>query len=134
MLVSANTDFKTDIGFGLRNQSSILSTLQGKFGTSIVETTDKFCKWDFEDSDGNHYEMKSRRTSKGCYPTTLLPCHKVMKTQGKQFFVFRYTDKVCFIQYDKILFDTFETGLITDARTYQNDLHFYIPVGLLVDI
>ena len=134
MLVSANTNFQSDIGFGLRNQSSILCTLQGRFGTSIVETTDKFCKWDFEDSDGNHYEVKSRRTSKMCYPTTLLPCHKIMRTNAKQYFLFRYTDKLCFIQYDKILFDTFETGLITDARTQQNDLHFYIPVGLLIDV
>ena len=134
MLVSANTDFKTDIGFGLRNQSSILSTLHGKFGTSVVSTTDKFCKWDFEDSDGNHYEVKSRRTSKMCYKTTLLPCHKVMKTQGKQFFIFKFTNLMCFIQYDETLFDTFETGLITDARTRQNDLHFYIPVGLLIDV
>ena len=134
MLVSANTNFQSDITFGLKNQSSILSTLQGKFGTSIVETTDKFCKWDFEDSDGNHYEVKSRRTTKFCYKTTLLPCHKIMRTNAKQYFLFRYTDKVCFIQYDKILFDTFETGLITDARTQQNDLHFYIPVGLLIDV
>ena len=134
MLVSANTYFKTDITFGLKNQSSILSTLQGKFGTSIVETTEKFAKWDFEDEAGNHYEVKSRRTSKLCYPTTLLPCHKIMKTPGKQYFIFRFTDKMCFVQYDEILFDTFETGLITDARTHHEDRHFYIPVGLLVDI
>ena len=134
MLVSANTNFQSDIGFGLRNQSSILSTLQGKFGTSIVETTDKFCKWDFEDADGNHYEVKSRRATKMCYPTTLLPCHKIMRTNTKQYFIFKFTNLMCFIQYDKILFDTFETGLITDARTRQNDLHFYIPVGLLIDI
>ena len=134
MLVSQNTDFKTDIGFGLRNQSSILTTLQGKFGTSIVETNDKFCKWDFEDEAGNHYEVKSRRTTKLCYPTTLLPCSKIMRPNTKQYFIFKFTDKLTYIQYDKILFDTFETGLITDARTRQNDLHIYIPVGLLVDI
>ena len=134
MLVSANTDFKTDIGFGLRNQSSILSTLQCKFGLSVAETTDKFCKWDFEDSDGNHYEVKSRRTSKMCYPTTLLPCHKIMRTNAKQYFIFKFVDRLTYIQYDKILFDTFETGRITDARTQQNDLHFYIPVGLLIDV
>ena len=134
MLVSANTNFQSDITFGLKNQSSILSTLQGKFGLSVAETTDKFCKWDFEDSDGNHYEVKSRRTTKFCYKTTLLPCHKIMRTNAKQYFIFRFTDKLSSIQYDKILFDTFETGLITDARTYQADRHFYIPVGLLVDI
>ena len=134
MLVSANTNFQSDITFGLKNQSSILSTLQGKFGLSVTETTDKFCKWDFEDSDGNHYEVKSRRTSKMCYKTTLLPCHKIMRTNTKQYFIFKFTDKLTYIQYDKILFDTFETGLITDARTQQNDLHFYIPVGLLIDV
>ncbi len=134
MLVSANTNFQSDITFGLKNQSSILSTLQGRFGTSIVETTDKFCKWDFEDEAGNHYEVKSRRTTKMCYKTTLLPSHKIMRTNAKQFFIFKFTDKLSYIQYDKILFDTFETGLITDARTYQADRHFYIPVGLLIDV
>jgi hypothetical protein len=57
-----------------------------------------------------------------------------MRTNAKQYFIFRFTDKLSYIQYDKILFDTFETGLITDARTQQNDLHFYIPVGLLIDV
>ena len=112
MLVSANTNFQSDITFGLKNQSSILSTLQGKFGLSVAETTNKFCKWDFEDEAGNHYEVKSRRTSKMCYPTTLLPCHKIMRTNTKQYFIFKFVDRLTYIQYDKILFDTLETGFL----------------------
>ena len=80
MLVSQHTTFKADNILGLKNQLDILNTLQSVFDISILETTDKYCKWDYEDNAGNHYELKSRRTMKQTYPTTLLPCHKIIVT------------------------------------------------------
>ena len=134
MLVSQNTNFKTDFALGLKSQNDILSILKSAFNSTIVETSERFCKWDFEDIDGNHYELKSRRTSKNCYPTTLLPVHKIMRTNAKQYFIFKFADKLTFIEYDESIFKTFETGMITDARMMVGELHYYIPVGLLTDI
>ena len=134
MLVSQNTNFKADISLGLKNQKDILNTLQSVFNLSIVETSDKYCKWDYEDNQGNHYEVKSRRSMKNTYPTTLLPCHKIMKTPMKQYFLFRFTDKLCYIEYDEATFKEFKTGWITDARNGKDDLHYYIPISKLIDI
>jgi hypothetical protein len=134
MLVSQHTTIKKDLELGLQNQKYVLTTLRNKFGDSLVETQDKYCKWDYTDSLGNHYEMKSRRSMKRTYPTTLLPCHKVMNTNVKQFYIFKFTDKLTFIEYNDELFNTFETGWITDGRTGKEDLHHYIPVELLIDI
>ena len=133
MLVSQHTTIKADLALGLKNQKDVLSVLRGQFG-DLVETIDKYSKWDYTDSLGNHYEIKSRRAMKGTYPSTLLPCHKVMNTNVKQFFIFKFTDGLTFIEYNEAVFNTFETGLITDARQGRDDLHFFIPIIELIDI
>ena len=134
MLVSQHTTIKADLALGLKNQSSLLITLRSKFGDSLVGTQNKYCKWDFIDSLGNHYELKSRRISKEAYPTTLLPAHKILQTPVRQFFIFKYIDKVSYIEYNEAVFNTFITGWITDGRTGKDDLHYYIPVSSLTDI
>ena len=134
MLVSQHTTIKADLAMGLKNQHDVLTTLRSKFSSSIVETVDKYSKWDYTDSLGNHYEIKSRRAMKGTYPSTLLPCHKVMNTNVKQFFIFKFTNKLCYIEYDETVFSRFTTGFITDDRTNKNDLHYYIPVSSLTEI
>jgi hypothetical protein len=134
MLVSQHTTIKKDLALGLQNQHDVLKTLQSKFSSSIVETKDKYCKYDFIDSLGNHYEVKSRRISKEAYPTTLLPAHKILQTPVRQFFIFKFTNKLCYIEYSETVFNTFTTGLVTDARQGRHDLHYYIPITALVDI
>ena len=134
MLVSQHTTVKKDLAMGLKNQHDVLTTLQSKFSSSIVETKDKYCKYDFIDSLGNHYEVKSRRTSKKAYLTTLLPAHKILQTPVRQFFIFKYIDKVSYIEYNEAVFNTFTTGLVTDARQGRDDLHFFIPITALIDI
>ena len=134
MLVSQHTTIKADLALGLKNQHDVLTTLQSKFSSSIVETKDKYCKYDFIDSLGNHYEVKSRRTSKKAYLTTLLPAHKILQTNVKQYYLFKFIDSLCYIEYDKAKFDVFQTGWVTDGRTGKDDLHYYIPVSSLIDI
>ena len=133
MLVSQHTTIKADLALGLKNQKDVLSVLRGQFG-DLVETIDKYSKWDYTDSLGNHYELKSRRAFKETYLTTLLPCHKVMNTNVKQFFIFKFTDKLCYIEYSDDIFSRFTTGFIMDGRTNKNDLHYYIPINILIDI
>ena len=87
MLVSQHTTIKKDLALGLKNQHDVLTTLRSKFGYSLVETQNKYCKYDFIDTLGNHYEIKSRRALKGTNSSTLLPCHKVMNTNVRQFFI-----------------------------------------------
>ena len=134
MLVSENTSKDADLSMGLKNQHDVLTTLRSKFGDSLVETQNKYCKWDYEDSLGNHYELKSRRIKKQSYSSTLLPCHKILQTNVKQYFIFHFLDQLTYIEYNEAVFNTFDTGWITDGRTNNIDLHFYIPVSELIDI
>ncbi len=133
MLVSQHTTIKADLAMGLTNQHDVLTTLRNKFGDSLVETQDKYCKWDYEDSLGNHYEIKSRRIVRNTYSSTLLPCHKILQTEVRQFFIFKFTDKLTFIEYNE-RWNQFQTGWVTDGRTGKDDLHYYIPVSELVDV
>jgi len=134
MLIGLNNDLRTDRLFGLENQTNILNTLQSKFNLSIFEIHDKFCKWDYEDNEGNHYELKSRRCMKNTYPTTLLPCQKISRTtSSRQYFIFKFVDKLCYIEYDN-RWEKFETGWVNDTRLREKHLHYYIPVSELTDI
>jgi len=133
MLIGLNNDLRTDRLFGLENQTNILNTLQSKFNLSIVEVHDKYCKWDYEDNEGNHYELKSRRCMKNTYPTTLLPSQKIITTSARQIFIFKFVDKLCYIEYDD-RWKKFETGWVNDTRLREKHLHYYIPITELTDI
>ena len=133
MLIGLNNDLRTDRLFGLENQTNILNTLQSKFNLSIVEVQDKYCKFDYIDNQGNQYVLKSRRCMKNTYPTTLLPCQKIMTTSARQIFIFKFVDKLCYIEYDN-RWEKFQTGWVNDTRLREKHLHYYIPVSELIDI
>ena len=109
-----------DISMGLTNESKVYNKLKNllcpKYGENdIIKTTDQYAKWDWTgDINGTHFEMKSRRNTKKCYPTTLLPVHKILKTDVAQVFIFHFTDKTCYIEYNEDLFicnSLFKEGL-----------------------
>ena len=132
-----------DISMGLTNESKVYNKLKNllcpKYGENdIIKTTDQYAKWDWTgDINGTHFEMKSRRNTKKCYPTTLLPVHKILKTDVAQVFIFHFTDKTCYIEYDEDLFKTFNkrTGItMRDGRYDPPQLQYEIPVNILVDL
>lgn len=132
-----------DVTMGLSNEAKVYNKLKSilcpKYGEKdIIKTTDKYAKWDWTgDINGTHFEMKSRRNTKMCYPTTLLPVHKVMKIDEKQVFVFHFTDKTCYLEYDPEVFKTFKQRT---GQTYRDgvadppQLQYEIPVSLLIDL
>lgn len=132
-----------DISMGLTNESKVYNKLKNllcpKYGENdIIKTTDQYAKWDWTgDINGTHFEMKSRRNTKKCYPTTLLPVHKILKTDVAQVFIFHFTDKTCYIEYNEDLFKTFNkrTGItMRDGRYDPPQLQYEIPVNILVDL
>jgi hypothetical protein len=132
-----------DIGMGLSNEAKVYSKLKRilcpKYGEKdIVKTADKYAKWDWTgDINGTHFEMKSRRNMKMTYPTTLLPVHKVMKIDEKQVFIFHFTDKTCYIEYDEEVFKGFKQRMGVTMRDGVYDppqLQYEIPVSLLADL
>ena len=132
-----------DITMGLTNEAKVYNKLKNllcpKYGENdIIKTTDQYAKWDWTgDINGTHFEMKSRRNTKKCYPTTLLPVHKVLKVDVAQVFIFHFSDKTCYIEYDEDLFKTFNkrTGVtMRDGRYDPPQLQYEIPVNILVDL
>jgi hypothetical protein len=131
----ARGSFNTDLSYGLEREKLVLEKIKKYFNDdSITKTTDKFCKFDFE-SPTCKYELKSRKNKKTTYPTTIIPCHKVV--DGKLIFLFNFTDGLTFIEYDKETFDRFNTFEMTDYRTGrygQTANHYSIPIELLREI
>jgi hypothetical protein len=124
-----------DLAFGL-SKETIENILTNNFGEEFKNTkelyNDEYYPYDFEGlSTKMSVEMKSRRNTKNQYPTTIIPTHKVRNTNNKQVFVFNFTNEMCYIEYSKELFDTFEKKMITTYRQGIIDVpkpHFLIPI------
>ena len=131
------TTVKDDLQLGQKGEMSILPKLHKYFmDDTIQKTVDKYCVYDYEAENGTCYEVKTRRNTKGQYPTTLLPAHKIFHNKTIQYFIFSYLDKDCYIKYDKDVFAKYETVMMTDCRRGMGEKkvkHYLIPVDELID-
>ena len=129
-------NIKKDICFGLENEKIVIEKLEKHFNESITQYSETFSKYDAF-SDTCKYEIKSRRNSIGRYETTLITIKKVENVEGLLRIVFLFTDCLAFMEYDKTLFDTFETNNITFYRiggVNQPVKHILIPTKHLIKI
>lgn len=124
-----------DLRFGSEQEELILPILSQYFGEDISKA-DKYSKYDFY-SPTSYYELKSRNVSLGKYPTTLLPADKIQDCDKSQRFVFNFTDCIGYIEYDKELFDSFDTNDFRRHRVGVYDKkkpYVYIPTDKLIQI
>jgi hypothetical protein len=140
-MIATLRSFEADLKYGLAKEDGVMEKLKRYFNDDTITNTkelygDEFKRWDFESKGtGVKWELKSRRNTKHKYDTTLLPCHKT--TDGKVYYVFEYTDELCFLEYDADLFKTFDTKMIKVYRNGRYDpptLHYLIPVHILKSI
>jgi len=131
----ARGNFKTDLEFGLMRENDVLEKIKIFFNDETIrKTTDKYCKFDFVSATCK-YELKSRKNTYRAYPTTIIHCHKII--DGKQIFLFNFTDGLYYIEYDKKTFDKFNIFEMTDYRAGrygQTANHYSIPIELLKKI
>ena len=136
-----------DLRFGLDKELEVVDMLKLNFcdlyNEDDIKNTkdlyqDEYYPYDYEGtSRGTCFEMKSRRVKKHQYSTTIIPVHKVRKTDKKQIFIFNFTDNCSYIEYDQELFRTFQQRDITTERFGTIDKpkpHYLIPVKLLIDL
>ena len=99
-----------DLKFGLKNEeavSGVLKTLSVMYDEAEFINTkelykDYYYPFDFEGTTHKTaVEMKSRRNKKNTYPTTIIPVAKVMTNGVRQLFMFKFTDCITYIEYDK---------------------------------
>ena len=126
--------YNQDYHYGKSKEPFVINHLAKYFKQTIVPNSNRFALFDAE-SETTLYEIKSRRCCKNTYPTTIVPLNKLcVKTNKKICFVFYFCDEICYIHYNKDLFDTFETRMITYFRSGIDNVgvnHICIPVELL---
>lgn len=135
--------FKNDLKMGLEKELEVVDILKLNWeDEEDIRNTkdiygDDYYIYDFEAKSGTSWELKSRRIAKNQYDTTIVPVHKVRKTDKKQVFVFNFTDACCSLDYDKELWDTFEIKDVKVWRYGKVDKptpHYFIPVDKLTDL
>ena len=63
--------------------------------------------------------------------------HKIKEGNKRLVFVFHFTDGLYYIEYSKVIFDTFETKKLQVYRSGINEKptpHYYIPIQYLTKI
>jgi hypothetical protein len=133
-----------DLAYGLIKENIIINNLRMFFPnyTNIMNTkqrhNNQFCSWDYECDDGNRFELKSRRLNSNAYSSALLSVHKADKNCiKKQYFVFNYTDRVLYIEYNQALFDTFDIRVVRDYRIDRKGKEercFEIPISCMKEL
>jgi hypothetical protein len=132
-------DYKSEKEFGIKSENDNIKLISSFFKQEFKKTY-RYHPIDFI-SDTHYLEIKSRTNKSSEYPTTLLPLSKIeyiKKNPKPTYFVFIFTDQICYIKYDEKLFDTFEIkeykrnprkGIIDKEQNY-----IYIPVNKLSSI
>jgi len=134
---------KNDLTYGMKREEEVFPLIQHNWKDEVnilntkIRFKNEYHKYDFESDGGSIWEVKSRRNKKNAYPTTIIPFHKTMTTEKPYYFVFNFTDKCCYIEYDAEKFKTFSTRMISCFRQGASSapiLHYEIPIELLTDM
>ena len=125
-----------DLSFGNNQENLLLDLLKTYFNTNIIKSNIKNSWYDYY-CENNYYELKSRKFNLNKYPTTMIGANKIMKAsevKADVYFIFNFVDKVGYIKYDPILFNTFEikNGGRFDRGRIELNKYYYIPVKHLI--
>jgi hypothetical protein len=120
--------FRQELKQGLHIQEIVLPIIQSYFNRNIKPTKDKYNRYDYLD-DKYNYELKSRTNEYNKFPTTLIGLDKI---DINTIYLFYFTDGLYFIEYNKILFDSFEIkDFVRHPRYGKVDKpkkYIYIPI------
>lgn len=115
---------------GVIAQTRLLPIIRDFFKKDIKEIESKTATFDFECND-YFYELKTRTNTKDKYPTTLIGCNKLISSKPI-ILIFEFSDYLTYIEYDKELFDTFQTKKFDRNVKEQNKAtYIYIPIEYL---
>ena len=131
--------FQKDLQFGLKSEKDQLPIIRKYFNDPTIERATKtFSVNDFV-TNGKKLELKSRTFRYDKFPTTIIGLNKVkdaIKFDGEYYFLFKFTDGLYFIKFDKTLFDTFEVkmGGRNDRDINEYSKYVHIPIEYLMEI
>lgn len=113
--------------YGVKQQQIILPIIKTYFNRNIIEHTEQYAKYDFSD-DKYNYELKSRTNNMHRFDSTMITLNKLDKSKPL-ILLFKFTDKLTYIEYDETLFNTFEIKQFSRAQEkWDMKNHIYIPI------
>ncbi len=132
---------KADFDYGIISEKKNLDILIDYFNTKLIKDPYKYASFDFHNEDKSMMlELKSRRINKNQYQTAVLSTLKIehIKKENiqsrKYYFVFKYLDALCYIEYDEELFKTFRISKEwIKARNHYESV-YHIPINKLKEI
>ena len=130
---------KRDIEFGDAKEIEHWEAISCALDCSLNRVANKYALFDYE-GEGVKAELKSRRNYKYTYPTTMVSANKVdeayANTNTEHYFCFSFTDKLCYIKYDKERFANYtrQRGGRCDRGYAEIKDYVFIPVRDLTDV
>ena len=128
-------NLETDYKFGEVGEFKVIPYLEKYYNETITRHS-RYAKTDCS-NETKHFEIKTRTNSLTAFNTTLMPVHKIIKTNKTQIFVFNFSDYICVIEYERELFKPWiapfnRHSKIDIGRPSEN--YFHIPVNKLTVI
>ena len=123
---------KRDVQQGFLNEVKVLPILRSYFKDDSIQLISGRSVMDYS-SDTALFELKTRTNYKTKYDTTMIGINKIEKAQsvGKDaYFIFKFTDCICYIKYERKLFETFETKLAGRFDRGMQELKHYIFIPI----
>lgn len=118
--------------FGKMNESQLFNKIKEYFDVNDLKmTNNRYADFDYVSSN-NIFEMKSRKVLSNKYSEFMLSYSKIIrfnkiyKDNYKFIIIVVYLDKIKYIIYDKILFDTFQKRMVYDKCKNQYDNCIFI--------
>ena len=127
--------FELDYKFGTDEEDILLDIFKINFNKKIKKSKIKNSWYDYY-CDNVYYEMKSRKNKFDKYPTTMIGLNKINRAKNQPHlkglvFIFNFTDKIGYIEYNEEKFNTYElkTGGRFDRGRIETNLYYYIPIS-----
>lgn len=141
-------NFDTYYNFGIQSEMEIVHILKQYFNETVTKSTYRYAKHDFYDHFDNRYELRTRQFHKDKYATTAiaydkLDCKLQNTIKGDLYLMFRFTDGLFYIKYDRDEFEPFvvknfsrSTPRLKDGKVFTDKSrpHIFIPVNKLIKI
>jgi hypothetical protein len=131
------TKLQNDLDYGNNAELSLQKQFENHFECKLNQTHSTHL-FDFINEEKKIIlELKTRRNTKKKYSTTMVGYNKIQEAQRlKQdgwriYFVFYFTDDVCFYEFDTIHNDWVKNGGRRDRGRLEYKQYYYIPVNLL---
>ena len=129
--------FFKDLQYGLIKENEVIPILKNYFNDDSIYKLDKYNTFDFKGIN-KYIELKSRNNNLNKYPTTMISLSKIFQASTLEedtYFVFWFTDYLCYWKYDKnIQLEIKKSGRYDRIKSGELNNYAYIPIELLQKI